>query len=64
MSSKVIRIERVSFDATRGAYDAQLTLAAPTGPVMRQVRVAGHRSWGAPQIIAALKNEATGFTLR
>ena len=62
MSSKVIRIERVYFDASQGEYDAQLTFAAPSGPVLRRVRVAGHRSWDAPRIIDALKNEAGSFT--
>lgn len=62
MTSKIIRIERIFFDAYRGVFSALLTFAAPTGPVTRQVKIPGHRSWGAVQIIAALKKNAPGFT--
>ncbi|MEM9854616.1 MAG: hypothetical protein AAF841_09210 [Pseudomonadota bacterium] len=55
MQGKIIRIERVTYDAKRGSFDAQITLAAQSGPMKRRLQVPGHRSWSGSQIIAAIK---------
>ncbi len=56
MSSKIIRVGDIAFDASTGDFAASVTLAASTGPEFRRVRVPGHRMWSPDQIIAALKN--------
>lgn len=58
MPSKIVRIEQVTFDPQQGQYGARITYAAPHGPVERHLSVAGHRAWGATEIIAALKQSA------
>ncbi|MEM8592974.1 MAG: hypothetical protein AAGF13_10650 [Pseudomonadota bacterium] len=55
MQSRVIRIEGVSFDAAESAYAARITYVSPIGLERRDLKVAGHRSWAAHQIITALK---------
>ncbi|MEM9349619.1 MAG: hypothetical protein AAGA47_05115 [Pseudomonadota bacterium] len=58
MKSKVIRIDKVGYDARRGAYGACVTLAAPSGPIETALFVVGHREWEPSQIISALKQFA------
>lgn len=58
MQSKIVRIANVTFDQQRSHYDARVTFAAPQGPVERHLSIAGHRSWGAQEIISALKESA------
>ena len=58
MYGKIVRIANVTFDQQHSHYGARVTFAAPHGPVERNLRVAGHRSWGAQEIISALKQSA------
>ncbi|MEM9436787.1 MAG: hypothetical protein AAGA15_07075 [Pseudomonadota bacterium] len=58
MKSRIIRIEDVAFDARKSMYGARVTLAAASGPVEKALKVAGHRTWAAGQIISALKQSA------
>lgn len=58
MQSKIVRIEQITFDPQQSLYGARVTYAAPQGPVERHMSFAGHRAWGAHEIIAALKQSA------